>query len=452
MRCKFCKAELSEQTTVCESCGKDNAKDSLDMLQRQTRNMRRALMILLAVLALTILAVLVVFLVKGGMAPGDDSTQASTVATIPTDGNPNDETCKGSYTATDDKVEENRDTVLAALGDAKLTNGLFNLHYWNTVYDFASQYGSYAAYWGLDFTKPLDTQTCTQFETPMTWQQAFIKRALGGWMIYQGMVNEAKEQNFVLPDYYQQLLDELPETLEEERKNTKYETVEEMLQHDYGSGCTYEDYKAYLEVYYTANAYYEHLLKTYPVTDEQVKTYYEANKEALKTRYKFETMEGPLVAVRHILIMPQSDTPNASTYTDDQWEACRVKAQQLYDALVAEGMTEEAFIQAAKENSKDGNAADGGIYDAVYKGQMVAEFENWCFDESRTPGSHGLVKTTYGYHLMFFVKAYEGVYPPIMDGARDAQVQEYLDQLEKDSVCDVDYKSILLSDVKLGSE
>ena len=451
MRCKFCGAELAEPSLVCGNCGKDNQKDSLDMLQRQTRNMRRALMILLAVVALAALTVLVVFLVKGGMEPGDE-TQATTVATIPTDGNPYDETCKGSYTATDDKVEENHDAVLAVLGDAKLTNGLFNLYYWNTVYDFVSQYGSYAAYFGLDFTKPLDTQTCTEFETPMTWQQAFIKRGLGGWMVYQGMVNEAKKENFVLPDYYQEMLDELPETLEEERKNTKYETVEQMLQHDYGSSCTYEDYKAYLEVYYTANAYYEHLLKTYPVTDEQVKTYYEANKDAIKTRYKFETMAGPLVSVRHILITPESDKENTTTYTDEQWEACRVKAQQLYDALVAEGMTEEAFIQAAKENSKDGNAADGGIYDAVYKGQMVTEFENWCFDATRTPGSHGLVKTTYGYHLMFFVKGYEGVYPPIMDAARADQVQLYVNQLEKDSACEVDYKSILLSNVKLGSE
>ncbi len=451
MRCKFCKAELNEQTSVCASCGKDNEKGSLDMLQRQNRNMRRALLILLAVVALAALTVLVVFLVKGGMQPGGESTPASTVATIPTDGNPNDETCKGSYTATDDKVVENHDAVLAVLGDAKLTNGVFNLHYWNTVYDFASQYGSYAAYFGLDFYKPFDSQSCTEFETPMSWQQAFIKRALGGWMIYQGMVNEAKEQNFVLPKVYQDLLDALPETLENERKGTEFATVEEMLQHDYGAGCTYEDYKAYMELYYTANAYYEHLLKTYPVTDEQIKTYYESKKESFKTKYQFESMEGPLVAVRHILIVPESDKENATTYTEEQWEDCRVKAQQLYDALVAEGMTEEAFIQAAKENSKDGNAADGGIYDAVYKGQMVADFENWCFDESRTPGSHGLVKTNYGYHLMFFVKAYEGVYPPIMDGVRGEQVQAYLDQLEKDSVCEVDYKSILLSDVKLGS-
>ena len=33
---------------------------------------------------------------------------------------------------------------------------------------------------------------------------------------------------------------------------------------------------------------------------------------------------------------------------------------------------------------------------------MVPEFNDWCFDASRVPGDHGVVKTSYGYHIMFF--------------------------------------------------
>lgn len=36
---------------------------------------------------------------------------------------------------------------------------------------------------------------------------------------------------------------------------------------------------------------------------------------------------------------------------------------------------------------------------------MVPEFDAWCFDEKRVPGHNGIVKTTYGYHLMYFVKS-----------------------------------------------
>ena len=36
---------------------------------------------------------------------------------------------------------------------------------------------------------------------------------------------------------------------------------------------------------------------------------------------------------------------------------------------------------------------------------MVPEFDAWCFDEAREPGHHGIVKTTYGYHVMYFVSS-----------------------------------------------
>ena len=33
---------------------------------------------------------------------------------------------------------------------------------------------------------------------------------------------------------------------------------------------------------------------------------------------------------------------------------------------------------------------------------MVTEFNDWCFADGRQAGDHGIVKTTYGYHIMFF--------------------------------------------------
>ena len=89
-------------------------------------------------------------------------------------------------------------------------------------------------------------------------------------------------------------------------------------------------------------------------------------------------------------------------YTDDAWEACRRKAEQLYTQWQAGDRSEESFAQLAVDHSEDGNAASGGLYTDVYVGQMVESFENWCFDEARQIGDHGLVKTPFGYHIMFF--------------------------------------------------
>ena len=49
----------------------------------------------------------------------------------------------------------------------------------------------------------------------------------------------------------------------------------------------------------------------------------------------------------------------------------------------------------------------GGLYTDISVGQMVEPFEAWCFDASRKTGDYGLVQTTFGYHIMYFVASEE---------------------------------------------
>lgn len=114
-----------------------------------------------------------------------------------------------------------------------------------------------------------------------------------------------------------------------------------------------------------------------------------------------------MINVRHILIQPE--TVNKSDYdTDEAYneavskadEDAKAKAEALYEEWKNGEATEESFAALADENSTDG--AEGGLYENVYKGQMVEEFEDWCF-ESHEAGDTGIVKTSYGYHIMYFV-------------------------------------------------
>ena len=36
---------------------------------------------------------------------------------------------------------------------------------------------------------------------------------------------------------------------------------------------------------------------------------------------------------------------------------------------------------------------------------MVDTFNDWCYDPARQPGDTGIVETTYGYHVMYFVSS-----------------------------------------------
>ena len=92
-------------------------------------------------------------------------------------------------------------------------------------------------------------------------------------------------------------------------------------------------------------------------------------------------------------------------------------AGELLDMMLAEGkITEETRQDGSKYYKVDkdvfeqyGNTytEDSNVfYDNVYKGQMVAEFENWLFDAVRVEGEISYpepVETDYGYHIMYYV-------------------------------------------------
>ena len=87
-------------------------------------------------------------------------------------------------------------------------------------------------------------------------------------------------------------------------------------------------------------------------------------------------------------------------YTD---AALYNEAQSILKEYLDGAKTEELFGELAAKYSADGNAADGGIYEDVTEGYMVAEFENWALAEGREYGDVGIVETSYGYHIMFFI-------------------------------------------------
>jgi peptidyl-prolyl cis-trans isomerase D len=115
-----------------------------------------------------------------------------------------------------------------------------------------------------------------------------------------------------------------------------------------------------------------------PITDVEIRKEYTASQDQLRTPER--------VQVRHILI--KSDATNDA--------AMKGKAEGVLKLL--QGGAD--FAKVAKDNSSDpGSAAQGGELGFIVKGQTVPEFEKAAF--SLPVGQlSGLVKTTYGYHIL----------------------------------------------------
>lgn len=148
----------------------------------------------------------------------------------------------------------------------------------------------------------------------------------------------------------------------------------------------------------------------------------------------------PRIDVRHILITGVADSDGADTTdntdadTTDNADAAdntdttpaddstdtvdsgnrtmaqaQARAKEILDEFLAGEQTAEAFGELAEKYSEDGRNGDdnalsaaGGLYSDVEQGDMVKNFNNWIFDESRKEGDTGIVQTEYGYHVMYF--------------------------------------------------
>ena len=158
-----------------------------------------------------------------------------------------------------------------------------------------------------------------------------------------------------------------------------------------------------------------------------------------------------MVDVRHILIRledTETDAYGQVNYTEEQWEQCRQLAQSILDKYM-EDPTEDNFGALAKEHSEDGSASVGGLYTDVTEGQMVEEFNDWIFDENRKTADTGLVKTVYGYHVMYFVdrEVTDGDWYEIAKSQLSSEyVTQLIDEAKEKHPMEVNYKKIAIED------
>ena len=112
-------------------------------------------------------------------------------------------------------------------------------------------------------------------------------------------------------------------------------------------------------------------------------------------------MDISLPSVRHILIQPEAD--EEGNLSEGAWNDAKARAEEILAEYKAGEQTEEAFAALADANTSDtGSTGNGGLYENITPGQMVPEFNDWCFS-IHNAGDTEIIETTYGYHIMYFV-------------------------------------------------
>ena len=438
MECKYCHADIPDSARFCPECGKPTAEaapeteteavetpvteEIADTVTDETpasetveaegpaaepvpdaprHKISPWKIVVAAVLVVALIgSIFAIIIACRSSQPSADATDPtgstdSTAATV-------DLTKFPHYTVSDDKAAETAKVVVGQIADDAITNGQFQVYYWMGVYNFLNYYGNYISYLGLDYTQPLDEQVQASGEE--TWQQYFVEAAFDNWHRYEALSLLAKQNGMTLGEELQTQLDSVPENMKKTAQENGYDSAEAMLQKEVGAGVTMDDYLYYLERYYLGYQYFESVYNTLTATDEEIDAYYTENSDTFVSQGLDREGEKK-IDVRHILIQPENgvkDDDGNTTYSEEDWEAARVKAQQILDDWLAGEATEDTFAEAAAANSVDSSASNGGLYSNVSQGDMTDEFDAWCFDDSRQTGDYGLVRTKYGYHVMFF--------------------------------------------------
>lgn len=446
MKCKYCGAEMTHDATRCPACGEEIASGKLSAG-------KIALLAVLVVIAVAVIAALVFVGVNADQPteptpPASQPVPSIAAPTIPEDGNPDNVTCKGSYTVADAELPGVMGNVVATVGENTLTNEELQIYYWMQFYDFLEMYSSYISMLGLDIYGPLDTQISLDGTT--TWQQFFLQNALETWANYAALSEAARAAGYELPQEYRDELDGMAANLDSSAKSMGFENGLAMIQADMGPGATVEAYLSFMEDYYLGNLYYAHCMEQLEFTDEEVDAYFTEHEAEYAEKGLDRTTR--FVNARHILILPVSAT-GASTYTEEEWETCRLAAQAILDEYLAGELTEERFAQLANTYSEDpGSKTNGGLYENIYVGQMVKPFEEWCFDTTRAAGDTGLVRTSYGYHVMYYVGYSEAWYETAWNDLVGEQGEAVLAEIVETYPVTVDYSTVALGLVAFNAQ
>lgn len=140
------------------------------------------------------------------------------------------------------------------------------------------------------------------------------------------------------------------------------------------------------------------------LTDEELKKYYEANKEKFKKEKEINT--------RHILVKTEEE------------------AKQIKEKL----QSGEDFAELAKKYSIDPNAkATGGEVGFHPKGTVLPEYEEAAFKLTKVGQVSSIVKSQFGYHIIRLDGAKPPAYVPF-DEVKDFIKQQLVQEKQKEFV------------------
>ncbi len=274
------------------------------------------------------------------------------------------------FSSSDTNDRDNPNDIVAEFMGEQLNNVKLNYYYYDVYETFASMYGD-----------QLEAVITYVLQDGETMEDFLVECAINEWANSVVLKQMATKDNFILSADAQAQIDSMLSAINEASVAAGFANSDAFIKSLYGK---FSSSASYLE-------HYQDTTYTYMYKMEYFNEKYDDYLDDLDGLDTFN------YSVRHILFQP------ADTSKDADWKDAENKANEIYQQWLKGEATEESFGELAKEHSSDGSAVYGGLYEDIPEGYMVQPFNDWCLDKTRKPGDHGIVKTEFGYHIMYFV-------------------------------------------------
>ena len=305
-----------------------------------------------------------------------------------------------------------KNTVALTVGDHELNNVEMNYFFMDAVNNFYSNYGSYAAMFGLDLSKPLNEQFVDE-ESGLTWADDFMTSAKESAASIYAMVDAAEAAGYTLSAEEEEALNTNMESLELYATMYGYANADRYLKAMYGVGASKETYKTYCEKQALASSYYNHYAQnlTYEDTDLRAK---EAENFNAYSSYSYNYY---FLSASRFLTGGTADADSNVTYSDEETAASVAAAEEAAKALSGAEITDAAALDAAiaaLEINKDTEAASTANTDTLYT-SINSAYADWLADSSRKVGDVAYFAsasgdTVNGYYVVMFQGATDNTF------------------------------------------
>ena len=305
------------------------------------------------------------------------------------------------------------------IGDHAVTKLEYYYYYNTTVNSYVTTYSSILSYMGFDPEKDYNEQ---QYSEDLTWKDMFDQMTVSQIQQTKVLVDDAMANNFTYDD-----TEDYDSTASgiESGAEAAGTALGDFYKTTYGEYATESNIAPFVKEGLLASAYYDDLITKNAPTPEEVKTYYEENKQDYdKVDYRsfvFTADVAEDAAEDDITAQMQATEEKANAMMEAR------KAGEDFEALCLENATEEEKANYEPEDTEY-SLSEGKKYSGI-----SSSISGWLYEDNRAEGDLTVLadETNHQYTVVEFVKRYydEADDATISNTISTDRVAEYITKL-----------------------